>query len=67
MSLPVTVVALDLRNIFHFLPDGAGVNTRCKGVVATILSPLAPLVLKTSLLVVLVLLQVDGRSLLSER
>ena len=27
MSLPVTVVVLNLRDIFHFFLDGAGINT----------------------------------------
>ena len=64
MSLPVTVVALDLGDIFHFFLDGTGVNTRCKGFVATaiFLVPSAP---RTFFLVVLILLRVGGRSLLS--
>ena len=53
MSLPVTVVALNLGDIFHFFLDGAGVNTCCKRDVAitTFLAPLAP---RIFLLVVLV-------------
>ena len=64
-SLPMTIVTLHLRDIFHFFLDNAGVNTRCRKVVATT-TPLA-LVPKTSLLLVLVLFQVSGRSLLSGR
>ena len=55
MSLSVTVVALDLGNIFHFLLDDAGVNVRCRGVVAAALSSSALSLSRTSLLVVLVL------------
>ena len=64
ISLPVTVIALDLRDIFHFLFDVAGVNIRCRKVVAatTLLTLLAP---RTSLLVVLVLFWIGGGSLLS--
>ena len=65
MSLPVTVVALDLREIFLLLLDGGGVDTRCRRVMATTLSSSAPSAPRTSLLVVLVLL--GGRSLLSGR
>ena len=63
MSLPVTVVALDLREIFLLLLDGGGVDTRCKRVMTTTLSSLAPSAPRPSLLVVLVFL--GGRSLLS--
>ena len=56
MSLPVTVIALDLRDIFHFLLDGAGVDTRCRRVVALTLSLLGFLPPGTSLLVVLILI-----------
>ena len=65
MSLPVTVVALDLREIFLLFLDGGGVDTRCRRVMATTLSSSAPSAPRTSLLVVLVLL--GGRSLLSGR
>ena len=65
MSLPVTVVALDLREIFLLLLDGDGVDTRCRRFMATTLSLLAPMAPKTFLLVVPVLL--GGRSLLSGR
>ena len=65
MSLPLTVVALDLGNISHFLLDGTGVYTRCRRFVAVDLSLLAPSVLKTSLLIVLVLFWIGGGSLLS--
>ena len=65
MSLPVTVIAIDLREIFLFLFNGGGVDTRYKRVMAMTLSSSAPSVPKTSLLVILVLL--GGRSLLSER
>ena len=67
MSFPVTVVALDLRNIFHLLLDGASVESYCRRVVALTLSLSAPLAPETSLLVVLVLLWVGGGSLLSGR
>ena len=67
MSLPVTVVALDLGEIFLLLLDGGGVDTRCKRVMTRTLSLLAHLALRTSLLVVLVLLRVGGGSLLSGR
>ena len=67
MSLLVIVVVLDLGDIFHFFLDNAGVNTHYRGVVVTILSPSAPSVSKTSLLVVLVFLRVGERSLLSGR
>ena len=65
MSLSVTVVALDLREILLLLLDGGGIDTRCRRIMATTLSLSAPLVPRTSLLVVLVLL--GGRSLLSGR
>ena len=54
MSFPVTVVALDLGEIFLFLLDSGGVDTHCKRVIATTLSLSARLVPWTSLLVVLV-------------
>ena len=54
MSLPVIVVALDLRKIFLLLLDGGSVDTRCKRVMATTLYSSAPSAPKTSLLVVLV-------------
>lgn len=54
MSLPVTVVTIDLGDIFHFFLDGVGVSICCKGVMATTTFLAAP-VPKTSLLVVLVL------------
>ena len=66
MSLPVTVVALDLGDIFHLFLDNAGVDTRCKRVIALTLSSLALLAPGTSL-VVLVLFRVGGGSLLSGR
>ena len=65
MSLPVTVIALDLREIFLFFLDGDGVNTCCRRVMATTLSLSAPVAPRTSLLVVSVLL--GGGSLLSRR
>ena len=65
MSLLVTVVALDLREIFLFFLDGVGVDTCCKRVMATTLSLSASLAPRTSLLVVLVLL--GGKSLLNGR
>ena len=61
----MTVVVLDLGNIFHFLFDGAGVNSRYRGVMATTLF-LSSTALETSL-IVLVLLRVGGGSLLSRR
>ena len=57
MSLLLTIIILDLKDIFHFFYDSTGVNTRCRRVVATT-TLLAPSALKTSLLVVLVLLAV---------
>ena len=65
MSLSVIVVALDLGKIFLLLLDGGGVDTRCRRVMATILSLLAPSALRTSLLVVLVFHRVGERSLLN--
>ena len=65
MSLPMTVVALDLGDIFHFLLDSAGVNICCRKVVAITLSLSSAM--PGTLLVVLVLLRVDGRSVLSGR
>ena len=65
MSLPVTIIALDLREIFLLLLDAGGVNTRCRRVMATTLSLSVSLAPKTSLLVVLVVL--GGISLLSGR
>ena len=67
MSLPVIVVALDLGNIFHFILSNTGVDTRCRGVVIVALFLSAPSALRTSLLVVLVLFWVGGRSLLSRK
>ena len=61
------VVTLDLEDIFHFFLNGAGINTSCKGVVTTTLSPLALLTLRTFLLVILVLFWVGGGSLLSKK
>ena len=66
MSLPVTVVALDLREIFLLLLDGGGVDTRCRRVMATTLSLLPSSAAGTSL-VVLVLFRAGGGSLLSGR
>ena len=65
MSLLMTVVALDLREIFFFLLDGGGVDTRCRSVMSTTLSLSALSTPRTSLLVVLVVF--GGRSLLSGR
>ena len=65
MSLSVTVVALNLREIFLLFFDGGGVDTYCRRVMATTLSLSAPSAPRTSLLMVLVLL--GGRSLLSGR
>ena len=65
MSLPVTVITLDLGIIFHFILDGASVNTHCRGVIAAALSLSAISALRTSLLVVLVLFWVGEKSLLS--
>ena len=65
MSLPVTVVVLNLEEIFLLFLDGDGVDTRCRRVKSTTLSLSAPLALRISLLVVLVLL--GRRSLLSGR
>ena len=65
MSLLVIVLALDLENIFYFHLHGAGVNTHCRGVVTATLSLLAPSTSRTSLLAVLIFLQVGGGSLLS--
>ena len=42
MSLLVTVVALDLRDVFYLFLDGPGVDTRCRRLVALTLS-LCPL------------------------
>ena len=67
MSLPLTVVILDLGDIFHLLLDDVGVDSHCKRVVALTLSSLAPSAPETSLLVVLVLFWVSGGSLLSGR
>ena len=67
MSLLVTVVEFDLGDIFHLLLDGAGIDTRCRKVVAMTLSFLVSSAPGTSLLVVLVLFWVGGGSLLSER
>ena len=53
MSFLVTIVAIDLGDIFYFFFDGAGVNTRYRRVVATNLS-LSSTALET-LLVVLIL------------
>ena len=65
MSLLVTVIILDLEDIFYFLLDSADVNTRCKRVVTTTTSSvLAP---KTFLLIVLVFFWVGRESLLSGR
>ena len=55
------IVALDLRDIFHFLFNGTGINTRGKRVAALFLSLF---ILKT---LVLVLLWVGGRGLVSGR
>ena len=65
MSLPVTVVALDLGEIFLLFLDSSGIDTYCRRVMATTLSLLALSALWTSLLVVLVLLRVGGESQLS--
>ena len=65
MSLPVTVVALDLREIFLLFLDDGIIDTCCRRVMSTTLSLSTPLVPRTSLLVVLVLL--GRRSLLSGR
>ena len=66
MSLPLTVIALDLGDIFYLFLDDAGVDTRCRRVVALNLFLSAPLAPGT-FLVVLVLLRVGGGSLLSGR
>ena len=65
MTLLVTVVALNLREIFLLFLNGIGVDTRFRRVMATTLSLSAPSVPRTSLLVVLVFL--SGKSLLSGR
>ena len=65
MSLPVTVVALDLGDIFHFLLNGSGVDTHCRRVVALTLFLSTSSTPGTSLLEVLVLFWVGGGSLLS--
>ena len=67
MSLSVTVIVLDLGDIFHFFLDNASVDTHCRRVVAMILSLSALLAPGTSLLVVLVLLWVGGRNSLTGR
>ena len=67
MSLPETVIALDLEDIFLFFLDDGGVDTRCRRVMAITLSLLAFSAPKTSSLVVLVFLRVGGGSLLSRR
>ena len=67
MSFLVTVVVFDLGEILFFLLDGGGINTHYRRVMATTLSSLAPSAPKTSLLLVLVLFQVGGGSLLSGR
>ena len=54
MFLPMTVEALDLGNIFHFLLDGVDVSTSCRRVITT--TSLALSSPKISLLVVLVFL-----------
>ena len=66
MSLPVTVVALNLGDIFHYFFDGAGVDTHCRRVIVAD-TPLVLSAPKTSLLVVLILFRVGGGSLLSGR
>ena len=66
MSLLVTVVTLDLGDIFYLLFDGAGVDTHCKRVVALTLYLLAPSAPGTSL-VVLVLFRAGRGSLLRGR
>lgn len=55
ISLLVTLVVLNLGDIFYYFFDSIGVSIRCRGVMATttLLDLLAP---KTSLLVVLVFL-----------
>ena len=67
MSLLVTVVALNLGEIFIFFLDGGGIDTHCRRVMATTLSLSASSAPKTSLLVVLIILWVGGGSLLSGR
>ena len=66
MSFPLTVVALNLGDIFYLLLDGTGIDIRCKRVVALTLSLSAPSAPGT-LLVVLVFLWIGGGSLLSGR
>ena len=61
MSLPVIVLALDLREIFFLFLDSGGVDIRCNRVMAMTLSLSASSAPRTSLLVVLVFL--GGRSL----
>ena len=67
MSFPVIVVALDLRDVFHFFFDSIGVSIYCRRVLATTTFSvsLAP---RTSLLVVLILLAslalISGRLLM---
>ena len=53
MSLPVTIEALDLKDILEFLLDGidyVGINTHYRGVVATTFS--TTLISRTSLVLV---------------
>ena len=66
MPLSVTVVVLNLGDIFYLFLDGAGVDTCCRRVVALTLSLLAPSASGTSL-VVLVLFRAGRGSLLSGR
>ena len=65
MSLLVTVVPLDLGEIFLLFLNGGDVDTYCGRVIATTLTLLAPLALRTSLLVILVLFRVGKGSLLN--
>ena len=66
MPLSVTVVALDLGDIFHFLLDGTDVDTRCRRVVALTIFLFAPSTPET-LLLILVIFWVGRGSLLSGR
>ena len=65
MFLLVTIVALDLGEISLLLLDDNGIDIRCRRVMTTTLSLTASSALRTSVLMVLVLLWVGGGSLLN--
>ena len=63
MPFPVTIIALDLEEIFYFSLDGAGIDIRDRGVATLFPSSAAP----ETLLLVLVLFWVGGGNLVSRR